>query len=270
MRLVEREPGCGDRQVVADDELAVVAEAAGELLELEGEQAAVDAELDDVAGDLVADPAHHLEALQHAGDVADRDEVLDLERRQGAGDLVEARLVALEGLQGLVGAGQDRGGVLEHVAAAVDVEGDDAHRLAHRDDGVAGLLGDALGRAVPGAGLAGLDRRGRDELGGGPQDAGAPRGRARWRRPSWPARAGGWPRTRRRAGSRRCRCSRRCGRSRARSGRRCGRAGCVRGRRAARCPAPRRRGWRAAARRPREDPLVTTRWYAAGPVVPRV
>ena len=71
------------------------------------EQAAVGAELDDVVGDLVADPAHHLEALQHAGDVADGDEVLDLERRQRAGDLVEARLVALEGLQGLVGPGQD-------------------------------------------------------------------------------------------------------------------------------------------------------------------
>ena len=109
-------------QVVADDELAVVAQAAGELLELEGEQAAVGAELDDVAGDLVADPAHHLEALQHAGDVAHGDEVLDLERRQGAGDLVEARLVALERLQRLVGAGQDRAGVLEDVPAAVDVE----------------------------------------------------------------------------------------------------------------------------------------------------
>ena len=36
---------------------------ADELVELEAEQPAVGAELDDVAGDLVVDPAHHLEAL---------------------------------------------------------------------------------------------------------------------------------------------------------------------------------------------------------------
>ena len=62
-------------------------------------------------------------------------EVLDLEGGQGAGDLVQAGLVALEGLQGLVGAGQDRGRALEHVPAAADVEGDDLHRLADRDHG---------------------------------------------------------------------------------------------------------------------------------------
>ena len=174
-RLLDGQVGLGDGQVVADDELAVVAEAAGELLELEREQPAVDAELDDVAGDLVADPAHHLEALEHAGDVAHGDEVLDLERRQRAGDLVEAGLVALEGLQRLVGAGQDGAGVLEDVAPAVDVEGDDAHGLADRDHGVAGLLGDPLGGAVPGAGLAGLDRGVGQQLGGGAQD---PRGLA--------------------------------------------------------------------------------------------
>ena len=70
-------------------------------------------------------------------------------------------LVALEGLQGLVGAGQDGGGVLEHVPAAADVERDDPHRLADRDDREAGLLGHPLGGAVPGAGLGGLDATGR-------------------------------------------------------------------------------------------------------------
>ena len=191
-------------QVVADDQLAVVAEAAGQLLELEGEQPAVGAELDDVAGDLVADPADHLEALQHAGDVADGDQVLDLERGQGAGDLVEAQLVALEGRQRLVGAGQDGAGVLEDVAPAADVERDDPHRLADRDDREAGLLGHPLGGAVPGAGLAGLDRGVGDQLGGGAQDPGGVAVEHDARRPSWPARAAGSRRTRRRAGSRRC------------------------------------------------------------------
>ena len=52
-------------------------------------------------------------------------------------DLVEPHLVALERGQGLVGPGQDRRGVLEDVAAAVDVQRDDLHRLADRDHRVA-------------------------------------------------------------------------------------------------------------------------------------
>ena len=84
------------------------------------------------------------------------------------------------------------------------------------------------------------------------------------RRPSWPARAGGWRRTRRRAGSRRCESSRRCGRSRARSGRRCGRAGCARGRHAARCPAPLRRGSRGSASSSRRSTVVKPLGDAAG------
>ena len=68
------------------------------------------------------------------GDVADGDQVLDLQRGQRAGDLVEAGLVALERRQRLVGPGEDRCRALEDVAPPADVEGDDAHRLAHRDD----------------------------------------------------------------------------------------------------------------------------------------
>src|SRR4051794_40150969 len=51
-------------EVVADHQLTVVAEAAGQLLQLQGEQPAVRAEPDDVVVDLVADPADHLQALQ--------------------------------------------------------------------------------------------------------------------------------------------------------------------------------------------------------------
>src|SRR6476469_10337495 len=115
-RLLDGTAGLGAVDVVADDQLTVVAETAGQLLQLEAEQAPVVAELHDVVGDLLADPADHLEALQHAGDVADGDEVLDLQRRQGGSDLVEAALVALQGLKGLVRLGQDVGAALDDVS----------------------------------------------------------------------------------------------------------------------------------------------------------
>ena len=96
-------------EVVPAHEPPVVVDAAGELLELQLDQTAVVAELDDVALDLVGDAPHHLGALQHGGDVAERHEVFDLERRQRAGHAVEARLVAAEDLQRLVGAGEHAG-----------------------------------------------------------------------------------------------------------------------------------------------------------------
>ncbi len=114
----------------------------------------------------------HLQPLHHGGHVPDGDQVLDLERRQRPADLVQARLVPLERRQGLVRAGQDGVGVLQHVPQAADVQRDDPHRLAHRDDREAGLLRDALGGAVPRAGLRGLDGRVRQQLDGGPQDPG--------------------------------------------------------------------------------------------------
>ena len=80
---------CG-LDVVPDHELAVGVDAAGELVELQREEAAVGAELDDVPGDLLGDASHHVEALDDGRDVPDGHEVLDLERGQGAGDLVES------------------------------------------------------------------------------------------------------------------------------------------------------------------------------------
>ena len=69
-------------EVVLDHEAPVVVDAAHQLLELQAHEPAVDAELDDVALDLLGDAPHHLGALQHGDDVAQRDEVLDLEGRQ--------------------------------------------------------------------------------------------------------------------------------------------------------------------------------------------
>ena len=158
-------------QVVAQEEVALGHLPARELLELEGEEAAVGAELDDVVVDVGGDAADHLEELEDGGDVADGDEVLDLEGVERLGRLGEAVRVPLEGGQGLVGAGEDRLAGLEDVALAVDVEGGDLHRLAHRDDRVAGLTGDALGGAVAHAGLGGLDGGGGHELDVGAADA---------------------------------------------------------------------------------------------------
>ena len=53
-----------------------------QLLELEADEPAVDAELDDVGLDLLGDAPHHLGALQQHDHVAEGDEVLDLEGRQ--------------------------------------------------------------------------------------------------------------------------------------------------------------------------------------------
>ena len=172
-------------EVVAHDELALAVDAGHELLELQRQQAAVGAELDDVALDLGGDAPHHLQALADRHGVADRDEVLDLERGQRAGDLVEAQLVALERRERLVGARQDRGAVVEDVAPAAGVERDDAHRLADAHDRVAGLLGDPLGGAVAGAGLLGRDGRVGDELHARPHDLAEVAGERRARRPSW-------------------------------------------------------------------------------------
>ena len=119
-------------EVVLADEAQVGEHAAGELLELQLDEPAVEAELDDVALDLLGDPAHHLRALQHGDDVADRHEVLDLERRQRAGDAVEARLVAAEDLQRLVGAGEDARDAVERLLVALVVHRDDAHLLGAR------------------------------------------------------------------------------------------------------------------------------------------
>ena len=87
----------GRLEVVLGDEAAVVLDAAHQLLELQQDQPAVGAELDDVALDLLGDAAHHLGPLQHGDDVADGHEVLDLERRQRAAHRVEPVLVALRG-----------------------------------------------------------------------------------------------------------------------------------------------------------------------------
>ncbi len=69
------------RQIVAHDEFALGLDAGEQLVELQTEQPAVGAELDDVALDFTRDATHHLKALGHRGCVAHGDEVFDLERR---------------------------------------------------------------------------------------------------------------------------------------------------------------------------------------------
>ena len=172
-------------------------DAGDQLVELQREQPPVGAQLDDVARDLVGDPPHHLQALGDHGHVADGDQVLDLERGQRAwtprpGGACSAPAWRAPGWPG-------RGSRLSLRARTGEpsrYRRDDAHRLAHRDHRVAGLPGHPLGGAVPGAGLLGRDRRVGHQVHGRPHDASPRRSRARRRRPSWTARAAGWPRTR--------------------------------------------------------------------------
>lgn len=160
--------GFGD--VVPDHEFAFRLHARDQLVQLEGEEAAVRAEFEHVLGDLRGDPADHLQALGHGRDVPDRHQVLDLQRGEGARDLVQTELVALQGRQGLVRAGQDRRRVLQDAALAVDVQGDEAHRLGDRDHREADLLAHPVRGAVPGARLLRRDRRVGHELHARPKD----------------------------------------------------------------------------------------------------
>ena len=229
--------------VVPRDQLPLRLHAGQQLVQLQGQQPAVGAELDDVALDLVGDPADHLQPLGDAHRVPDGDEVLDLQRGQRAGDLVQAHLVALQGGQRLVGPGQDRRRVVHDVPPAVDVQPDDPHRLADRDDREAGLRGDPLRGAVPGAGLLGGDRRVRHQLHGGPHDPGAVGGEhdgtvhlGQLAQP----RRGELHVQREAAGAQ---ATRPAGRSPARSAPRCCRGGCAPDRPGARSPA---RSWRGS------------------------
>lgn len=139
--------------------------------ELEGQLATVGPEFEHVLLDLHGQAVHHLEPLRHGERVAQRDDVLDLDHGQLPGHLVEAGLVALECRDGLVGPGQDGRGVVDDVAATVDVHADDAHRLADRNHRISGLDCGAFRGAVPGAGLHGGDARIGHELHVGTHDA---------------------------------------------------------------------------------------------------
>jgi hypothetical protein len=71
--------------VVAHQVATVALHPAHELDQLEPDQAALVAQLDDVALDLGRDALHALDELEHVHHVADGDEVLDLQCGQGGG-----------------------------------------------------------------------------------------------------------------------------------------------------------------------------------------
>ena len=86
-------------EVVAHHVPALVLDPGEQLVELKASQAAVGAELHDVALDLLGDAADHLGPLQHRDHVTHRDQVLDLQRRERAGHAVQTVAVALQRLQ---------------------------------------------------------------------------------------------------------------------------------------------------------------------------
>ena len=147
-------PRSSSSEVVLDDQAAVVLDAAHELVELEADEPAVDAELDDVALDLLGDAPHHLGALQHgARRRAAVTRSSTSSGRERGRHVVEAVLVALERLQGLVGPVEQARDRLERVLLVADVDGDDRHVLGHRDHRHVDRAGHPLGGAVAGAGL---------------------------------------------------------------------------------------------------------------------
>ena len=168
-----RAGGERDWRVVPQEQPALLAAARRQLVELEPEQSRVGAQLHHESGDLVGDPAGHLQPLRHGGDVPQRGAVLDLQRRQRRGGLILAPLVPLQRAERLMRAGEQRGGVLQHIAVAIGVDGDHAHRLADGDHRQAGLARHPLRGAVPGAGLGGGQARVGHELHAGPQDRAA-------------------------------------------------------------------------------------------------
>src|SRR5215218_2889087 len=157
-------------QVVAHERGLVAGDADHRLVKLHLDQAALGAELDDVALDLDAHARHELGALQHGEDVVERRAALELERGEARRDLIEAAAVLVERRERLVGLRKHDGDVLEDVLRAVDVERDDLAPLRDRDHERLGLLADALGRAVTGAGLERQDRRVGRQLDVAPDD----------------------------------------------------------------------------------------------------
>ena len=162
--------------VVVHERRLVGGDADHRLLELHLDQAALGAELDDVALDLDRHARHELGALEHGEHVVQRHAALELERGEAGRDLVEAAAVLVERGERLVGLGEHHRDVLEDVLGAVEVERHDAAALRDRDHERVGLLRDALGGAVAGAGLEREDRRVRHQLDVGPADLRAVRG----------------------------------------------------------------------------------------------
>ena len=116
-------------------------------------------------------PGDHLGPLEDDEHVVEHDGVLELERGQSRQHLLEPLPVRVERPERLVR-------LREHVRDGVELvpgwpheDRDRLPLLRDRDDERACLLRDALGRAVPGAGLVRRDRRVRHELDVRPREA---------------------------------------------------------------------------------------------------
>ena len=158
-------------QVVGDDELDLVVDVGVDLVELEPQQAGVDAELDDHRFDLVGDSVHHLTTLHHRDHISHRDHVLDLDGRQVVDRVLEAGLVPLERLECLVGAVEQTPDLLELSLEPAGVDVDHAHLLRRRHDRHVERPGHPFSSAMAGAGLAGRNRGVGHEVHVRPSDA---------------------------------------------------------------------------------------------------
>ena len=150
-------PGGIRLEVVQHHETTFVLHTCHQLAELKAHQPPVGAELHQVLLDLLADAGDELCSLQQAHDVPQHHLVLDLEGREARGLLVEARLVALECLEGLVAAAEDRGDGFQLVTVVAGVDGHHGHVLRNGDARHPDAARHAFRGAVPGTGLLGGD-----------------------------------------------------------------------------------------------------------------
>ena len=147
------------RVVVVDHGGLLARDLADELLELHPDHPSLAAELHAGALDLLGHPRRQLGALEDDEHVVEHDRVLELERRQPRQHMVESLPVRLERRERLVRLREHVGDDLELVAALAEEDRDRLALLRDRDHERVGLLGHALGGAVPSASLGRRDRR---------------------------------------------------------------------------------------------------------------
>ena len=159
-------------QVVAQNQVAGGHLGGAQLLQLQGNEAAVHAELQHVVADLADNAVHHLHTLKGHCHIRQGNVRLNLQGRQAGEHRTQTLLIAFKGLNRLVCASHQVLAVLDRVAGAVNVHRNHRHRRAHRNHRETGLNRRAFGGAVAGAGLVRLNGGVRHELYAGVQQAG--------------------------------------------------------------------------------------------------
>ena len=163
----------GIARIVADHQVVFGIHAgARELLELHLHELALVAQLDDTILKLGLCLLHDLETREDAGDVGERDVVVELKGRQAQQGAIERLTGSLERGDELVDRAHDGGDGLDLVALAVDVHVDDGTTSRNRDHDGVGEHRHASGSTVTHARLTRGERGIGIEMEVGAQDLG--------------------------------------------------------------------------------------------------